>query len=42
MVPLCVCTYMSLRMWSEVHGSPVAAAEQEPQDLASSLVLFFS
>lgn len=37
-----MCVQWCWRACREFYASPVAASEQEPQDLASSLVLFFS
>ena len=37
----CVSSVLCVGLWEVFRASPVAAAEQEPQDLASSLVLFF-
>lgn len=38
-----VCPWMCVQgcVWGCMYASPVAASEQKPQDLASSLVLFF-
>lgn len=37
----CVTLVVCARVYEECYDSPVAASEQEPKDLASSLVLFF-